>query len=44
MQPLADAVVAAETEAEREGARAAFEAAVGARYLEARADARGICG
>ena len=44
LQPLADAVVAAETAAEREGARAAFEAAVGARYLEARGDSRGICG
>ena len=44
LQPLADAVAAAETEAEREGARAAFEAAVGARYREARDDTRGICG
>ena len=44
VQPLADAVVAAETEAEREGARAAFEAAVAERYLEARGDTRGICG
>ena len=43
VQPLADAVVAAETEAEREGARAAFEAAVAERYLEARGDTRGIC-
>ena len=44
VQPLADAVAVAETEAEREGARAAFEAAVSARYLEARGDTRGICG
>ena len=44
VQPLADAVAAAETEAEREGARAAFEAAVAERYLEARGDTRGICG
>ncbi len=44
VQPLADAVAAAETEAERAGARAAFEAAVAERYLEARGDTRGICG
>ena len=44
LQPLADAVVAAETEAEREVARAAFEAVVAERYREARADTRGICG
>ena len=44
LQPLADAVAAAETEAARESARAAFEAVVAERYREARADTRGICG
>ena len=44
LQPLADAVAAAETEADREVARAAFEAVVAERYREARADTRGICG
>ena len=44
VQPLADLAAGAESEAEREGARAAFEAAVAERYRAARADADGICG
>ena len=43
VQPLADLAAGAESEAEREGARAAYEAAVAERYQQARADADGIC-
>ena len=44
IQPLADLAASGETEADRAGARARFEAAVAERYREARADVRGICG